>query len=125
MPVVAPRVRGQQPLHPAAQVPTLVRPQHQVKVIRQDAIPKHIHRQAVPGVDDALDKRVVITWFVKDRLASIAAIERVVDRPGDSGSGGSWHDDRVAFRSTEGNKALCPHFSNRRPAENSLTEFVE
>ena len=47
VPVIAPNVRGQQPLHPTAQVAVAPGPKHQVEVVRHERIPKHRAREAV------------------------------------------------------------------------------
>ncbi len=81
MPMVAPHVAGQEPLHPAAQVAALARPQHQVKMIGHQRVADDAHRDVLDpfaGLDHQLQKGGVVVVFVKHLLPTVAAVQDVI-----------------------------------------------
>ena len=70
-------MRGHQPVHPAAYVPSL-RGQRQVEVIGHQAIGKNAHRSANTRLRHQVEERVVIVGFMKHRRPCVPPIEDVI-----------------------------------------------
>ena len=89
--MVAPHVGRQKPLHPTAEIPIRMRPQRQVKMIRQYAIGKDSHRNPLTGQPDQLDKRPVITVLMEYLDLRVASIDDVITNAAYRSSGRAWH----------------------------------
>jgi hypothetical protein len=74
MAVIASGVGHEQPLHPSAQVAVGLRTYHQVKMVRHQTVPEHIHGKPSAGVDDGLDEGVVVAGLMEYGLAAVAAL---------------------------------------------------
>lgn len=85
--MIPPDMRRQQPLHPAAQVAILARPEHQMKVVRHQAIRQHPHRAAILSIVKESQERGIVVVLVEDGLPSIAAANDVV---GESAGGAAF-----------------------------------
>jgi hypothetical protein len=94
--VVAAHLGGQKPLHEAAKVSVSMRPKHEVKVIRHEAIGKHPHRDPFAGAGQEFHEGIVIGVLVKDFGAGIAAIDDVVADPPDRSPCRAWHATSLA-----------------------------
>lgn len=89
--VIPPDMRGHQPLHPAAQVAVVVRPEHQVEMVGHQAQCEDAHGQALAGGLKQAKEGVVVVGLLEDGGAAIAPIEHVVDDPADTRASGSSH----------------------------------
>jgi hypothetical protein len=79
--VIAADMAGEQPLHPAAQIAILVRPQHDVKMVVEKAIAEQPQRQALVRGDHQLDKGRKVTVCTKNIGSPVATIQNVVADP--------------------------------------------
>jgi hypothetical protein len=87
-----------------------MRPQYQVEVVGHEPIAEQVHRQAGACVDDRLDECVVNARLVKDGLAAVAPIERVVPPTTDRGASGSRHAITLVDEVPAVNKGVCPEW---------------
>jgi hypothetical protein len=93
--VIESGVGHEQPLHPSVQVAVGLGTHQQVKMVRHQTVPEHIHGKPSTGVDDGLDKGVLVARLMEDGLAAVAAVEHVIPHAANRGSGSSWHDTIV------------------------------
>ena len=74
VPMVAANMSRHEPLHPATQVPVVMGPQEQMKVIAHQAVPCQPHRDMVVSLKEEIDKCRIILILVEDPLACISPI---------------------------------------------------
>jgi hypothetical protein len=91
MPLLAPDMGCQEPVHPAAQVPVLGRPEGQVEMIGHQTIGQHPHGIPEGGLGNDLNERVAIAIPVKDLGAGITPVQDVVAETSGGSTGGAWH----------------------------------
>src|SRR5579863_742419 len=91
MAVVAADMARQQPLHPAAEISIVVRPKHQVKMVVEQAIREHAHRQARVRRRHQSNERRKIAILMEYVASRVAAVQNVVTEAAYRGSCGSWH----------------------------------
>jgi hypothetical protein len=89
--VIASGVGHEQPLHPSAQVAVGLGRHQQVKMVRHQTVPEHIHGKPNAGVNNGLDEGVLVTGLMEDGLAAVAAVEHVIPHAANRDSGSSWH----------------------------------
>ena len=74
-------MRGQQPVHPAAEIAIVIGPQGQMEMIGHQAISQHAHRRALAGLGQEGDEGLVVTVVMKNRGTGIPTVEDVVADP--------------------------------------------
>lgn len=94
--MVTAHVRGQKPLHETAQVTVSMGPEHEMNVIRHEAVGEHPHREPFAGGGQELHEGIVIGVLVKDLGAGVTAVDDVVTDPTDRGPGRARHEASVA-----------------------------
>ncbi len=83
-------MRCHQPVHPAADIAVLARPEGQVEVIGHKAISEDAHRSANTRLGHQVEERVGIVGLLKHNRPRVPPIEdmiRVTSQAGPSGSG--------------------------------------
>ena len=80
------------PVHPAAEVAIVVRPNGQVKMVGHQAIGENPHRDFNAGMAHRLEKRLVVPVLEKNLAAAVAAIDDVVTNSANRGSRDAWHE---------------------------------
>ena len=80
------------PVHPAAQFPVFFRPDHQMKVIGQQAKPEDRHGDIDTRMADGLTEGLVVAVLVEYRAAAVATVHDVVADAADRSSRSTWHD---------------------------------
>ena len=90
--VVTAHMGIEHPVHPAAQIPVFFRPDHQMKVIGQQAKPEDGHRDLDTCVADGLKEGLVVGVLVEYRAPAIASVHDVVPDAADRSSRSTWHD---------------------------------
>ena len=104
-------VTGQQPMHPESEVVITWRPQHQVKVVRQQTVGQHTHRHAGAGRTQQDLEESVIVLVVEDAPPAIATVEHMVTVAAPSGTCGARHGVIIRPGLPESKKNLgCPGF---------------
>jgi hypothetical protein len=93
MPLVAPDMGCQEPVHPAAQVPVAGRPEGQVEMIGHQTIGQHPHGIPEGRLGNDLNERVVIAILVKDLGTGITPVQDVVAETSGGSTGGAWHGE--------------------------------
>jgi hypothetical protein len=83
----------------------------QVKMIRHQTVPEHIHEKPSAGVDDGLDEGVEVAGLMEDGLAAVAAVEHVILHAANRSSGSSWHATIVKYHPPTLNIKICPLLS--------------
>gem|GEM_PF-4385651 len=78
MPVVTLYVSCKYPLHPPAKIAVIDWPQHEMKVVRHDAIANNPHPHSFVSFVEQLAKGREVSFFVKDLLSIIAPTQYVV-----------------------------------------------
>src|SRR5271157_1978360 len=101
MPLVTPDMGCQEPVHPAAQVPILGRPEGQVEMIGHQTIGQHPHGIPEGCLGNDFNERVVIPILVKDLGAGITPAQDVVAKTAGGSTGGAWHGKVPINRATE------------------------
>ncbi|MFO0966311.1 MAG: hypothetical protein U0793_12110 [Gemmataceae bacterium] len=82
-----------------------MRPQDEMKMVRHETISERPDRQALVGVADELDERLIIAFLVKDLAVGVAAVDNVVAEAAGGGASSAWHRWRIRKRKVE-----CPLF---------------
>ena len=108
MTMISSRMGCQEPLQPTPQVAITVRPEHEMEMVRHQAITEEIDRNPTLGVVHRRHKGVEVRRLVEHRLAAVPAIQCVIDHPANSGSSGPWHPRMEADASLQVKNALCP-----------------
>jgi len=90
--VVTAHMGIEHPVHPAAQIPVFFGPDHQMKVIGQQAKPEDRHGNLDTRMADGLKEVLVIGVLVEYRAAAIAPVHDVVADAADRSSRSAWHD---------------------------------
>ena len=75
---VAGNVRSKQPVHEAAKVAVLARPEAEMKVVGHQAVSQDAHLNAGAGLVKELHESVVIIGGMKNPVSGIAAINHVI-----------------------------------------------
>lgn len=78
--MMSPNMHIHRALHVRRKITALAGPQDQMKVIRHEAHRQDPHRHLVEGLAKNVHECGVILGFVEDRLATIAAIQDVMNR---------------------------------------------
>jgi hypothetical protein len=78
---IAAGMSGEQPVHPAAQVAIVNRPESQMKVIGHDTVGEQPDRVTKPCFGDQGDKGLVVLRLVKDRGAAVAPVQDMIAVP--------------------------------------------
>lgn len=89
--VIATHMRGEQPLHPAAEIAVLERPKYEVEVIRHQTEGENPERQALIGSFHQPNERPVVGSSVIDGRSSISSIDNVVADATFGSASGSGH----------------------------------
>ena len=89
--VVTAHMGIEHPVHPAAQIPVFFRPDHQMKVIGQQAKPEDRHGDLDTRMADGLKEGLVVAVVAKHRAAAIASVHEVVADAADRSSRSAWH----------------------------------
>ena len=95
VPMITPDVRRHEPLHPAAQVSILMRPQQQMKMVCHQTKPRQPHRHLLVSLQHQVDKRGEVVILVKDVTLAIAPVQDMVNKTASRCSGCSWHEHRL------------------------------
>ena len=90
--VVTAHMGIEHPVHPAAQIPVFFRPDHQMKVIGQQAKPEDRHGDLDTRMADGLKEGLVVAVLLEHRAAAIATVHDVVADAADRSSRSAWHD---------------------------------
>ena len=90
--VVTANMGIEHPVHPAAQIPVFFRPDHQMKVIGQQAKPEDRHGDLDTRMADGLEEGLVVAVLVEHRAAAIASVHDVVADAADKSSRSAWHN---------------------------------
>jgi hypothetical protein len=89
---IAGGTRGQQPMHPAAQVAIVDRPESQVEVIRHDTIGEQPDRAPQPRFSDPGEKGLLVFRFANDGGAAVATFQDMIAATPDRGARRPRHD---------------------------------
>ena len=89
--VVAANMGIVQPMHPAAQVAIVDRPERQMEVVGHQTVGQHAHGHFNAGMSDGLEERLVIAVFEKNLTAGIAAVDDVIANAANRGSSCAGH----------------------------------
>ena len=81
--VITANMRGQQPLHPATQVPIAIGLQNKMDMVGHQAGSQNIQRQTNARLTDEPNERLIIQCIVKHNGARIATIHNVVTQSSD------------------------------------------
>lgn len=109
MTMVSADMRCQEPLHPSAEVAVARRPEHQMEVVRHQAIAQNSHREPIGRGPDQFDECRVIVDLMEDLRPGIPSVEDMITVVGLRGSGSAWHDSIGRDeRSEVKRKAECP-----------------
>jgi hypothetical protein len=76
--MVAPDMRRQQSVHPATQVPIVMRPERKVEMIRHETIRQESHGHSLTGLPQQTAEGLIIPVRMKDLGPVIASIDDVV-----------------------------------------------
>ena len=90
--VVTAHMGIEHPVHAAAQIPVFFRPDHQMKVIGQQAKCEDRHGDLDTRMADGLKEGLVVGVLVEYRAAAIASIHDVVADAADRSSRNAWHN---------------------------------
>jgi hypothetical protein len=96
MRVPAHGVRVREPTKEVGHLAVVARPEHEVPVVRHDAIRQDARRMAGEGFIDDFEKRDVIAIFFEQRQPGHGSIESVVDVATRGMTCGSWHEEMMA-----------------------------
>ena len=77
-PQVAAHVRGHQPMHPAADIAVLARPEREVEMIGHQAVGEDAHRSANARLRHQVEERVVVIGLMEYRRPRVPPIEDVI-----------------------------------------------
>jgi hypothetical protein len=72
--IVPPSVRYQYSLYPTPKLGISVGSNHEVEVVRRQAIAQNVHDQAGMSIDHALEKGIIVRWFMEDGFSAISPI---------------------------------------------------
>ncbi len=109
VPVIAPYVCRQQPLHPSTQIPVMPRPNGQMEVIRHQAIGQHSHRDPSAGFLEQRTESLIIPRLVEHFPPCIPTIDDMVTDPAYRSSRCPWHGLHTSrFGSDRQEKVECP-----------------
>src|ERR1039458_3439074 len=97
MPAISLHMRVGQPRKERRQVAVPSRPQYQMPMIGHQTEIKDFHRRPFLGLDDQLNKSLIIPRLAKDFHPPVAPIEHMVNEGTDGRSGGSWHELKGHF----------------------------
>jgi hypothetical protein len=81
---------------------------HFLEVVAYQAVSEHTKREPGAGVDDGLDKGVIVFGLVKDGHSTITTVEDVVPHPTDGRSGSSWHPTIIKHSGLSVNISYVP-----------------
>jgi hypothetical protein len=87
----APDMGGQQPVHPAAEIPIVMRPESQVEVVGHQAGGQDAHRDWHGGLGDHVQEGVRVLGLVEDLGAGVTAVADMVGEAAPGGASGAWH----------------------------------
>lgn len=76
--VIASHLRGQQPLHPSAEIPIMRGPEGEMKMIGHQAVRQDTHRQALRRLPKQIQKGLIVSIGMKHLSPGIAPIDGVV-----------------------------------------------
>jgi hypothetical protein len=79
--MVAADMRRHQPLHATAQITIFVRPEKQVEMVIQQAVPDQSHANFVGCLPHQIDDREKIVRLVKNVIAGIPTVQNVIKKP--------------------------------------------
>ncbi len=109
--VVASNVGRQQPLHPAAEIPVLPRPEHQMKMVRHHAPGEQPHGQPFASLAKQSGKGREIIRLMKHALPSISTVDHVVTESTGQCACRARHSSRlIAAVQSVNRKVECPLF---------------
>ena len=112
--MIAADVAGKQPLHPAAEVSVLARPEHEVKMVghRRDRPGGASGQGATRSFASAIARRErgVVVEFVKHLLPRVAAVQHVVAVIAGGCAGRARHGHEFNRRRRSRKKVECPPF---------------
>src|ERR1019366_2541646 len=92
VPAISLHVRVGQPRKERRQIAVPSRPQHQMPMIGHQTEIKDFHVRALLGLDNQLNKSLIIPRLAKDFHPPVAPIEHMINEAADGRSGGSWHE---------------------------------
>jgi len=113
MPMVAPHMTGQPPLHEGTQGPVSRRLKHQMEMVGHQTKPEHLHGVFGLGRGKQVEEGAIVSLLVKHDGAAIAAIEDMVGVPSTLTAGNARHQDGT-LRQVHG----------RRQEKSSLSPFL-
>ena len=104
---IAVHLGRQQPLHPAAQVSIVVRPEYQVEMIGHQAIADQAHQHAGVRLAQKMDESVIVVGVVEYPRPAIATVQGVVTISTNRCSCGSGHDEIFAATDRKGKENIA------------------
>ena len=110
LPMVSLGMRRQQPSHPTTKVAVGLRAHDEMKVVRHEAVAQDIQWDMPFGINNGIDKRVIVSRLVKDGLLTVAPVQGVVNHPTDGSTRSSWHGKSVTRHIFRVKNTLRPLF---------------
>jgi hypothetical protein len=109
--MVIPHVRSHHPLHEPAQAPLFLRDQHQMEMVRHQAVGVHLYRLPLLRRFDQIEKVVVISIVVKNLHPHISTVDDMKNTTDRFASRYSWHFTPFSFHHTNlWLNVACPLF---------------
>jgi hypothetical protein len=97
VPVVAARMRGEQPVKPVGQVVVSLGPEHDMEVVGHQAPAQDAHGDAGSRLAHEPGESGIIIGAVESLGPAVAAVDHVITIAADGGTSGSWHAAIVAW----------------------------
>ena len=108
--VVVTHMRRHHPLHESAQAPLFLWQQHQMKMVRHQAVGMHLHRLPLFRRFEQIEKVIVVRIVVEDLHPHVSPVDEMENATHRFTSGNSWH--LLAFFlsiiQTKSLKVACP-----------------